>query len=166
MLGLLSFFLHLSSLSGANSIVSFLINEADLRCSDHSSSSTYLSAATGHLQRLATVCFLTIFYSFFLLQNNSLPLGLQLFILTERVCSCEPWGGRKAISGPIRVENVKKRCKRKICVSLLRRFTWSFSLLHCQYLSMVFLFFCFIVRAHASSSITVFLFCLFVPKFA
>lgn len=125
---------------------------ADPRCWDHSSSSTYLSAATGHFQRLATVCFLTIFHSVLSSKITPSPLGLQLFILTVCVFACVLVSCEEAEKLYLALSEWKcqEACKRKICVSLLCRFTWSFSLLLCQYLSMFFL------RVDATTSITVF----------
>lgn len=54
------------------------------------------------------------------------------------VTPCELWGGRRSYIWLYQSENVRKCAKEKICLSLLSGFTWSFSRLLRQYVSVAF----------------------------
>lgn len=112
----------------------------------------YLSAATGHFHSLFAFSFFSILFLF--LQNDSRLFNLTVCVFVSLKIA------EKTISGPAEWK-CQKACKRK---SLLCRFTWSFSPLLCQCLSM-FLFFCCLF-VHMLVPQSLFLFCLFVPWFA
>lgn len=92
----------------------------------------------------------------FFLKNSSLPIGLQLFSLA--VCtvawllvSCEEAEKLYLALSEWKCQEV---CERKICLSLLSGFSWSFSPLLCQYPSVGFfssLFFYLCIDLSSSS---------------
>lgn len=136
-----------------NSFVSFLICVADLRCWDHFSGST---AATGHFHFLATICFLTMFFSVFSSNITPSPSVLNyLFSQCVFACVYESCEEAEKLYLALSEWKCQEVCKRKICVFLLCRFT-DLSAFCSANISM-----CFFVCVRKLLPQSLFLFCLF-----
>lgn len=121
--------------------LAFVVSAGDLRCRDHSSSSSFLFVATGQFHFSPSFFFPLPYSILFFPQKYLTPhwsSTIHFHSVHGCVTPCELWGGRKSYIWLRQSKNVRKCAKEKICLSLLSGFTWSFSRLLRQYLGVAF----------------------------